>query len=333
MNALVIGGTRFVGLRLVKALAREGHRITLLNRGKTQAELPAGIARLQADRRDGESVRRALAGKEFDVVFDMTGYQVRSLEPVLAALAGRIGHYLFQSTAGVYAESELLPIGEGFPTVSPVTTLAGFAAYEVEKVQCENRLLQAHRERDFPATIFRSPLIYGPENWMHDREFSFFVRLQRGLPVLVPGNGKTFLVFAHVDDVARAHLAAAGIAASFGQIYNVSSAEAITIDGYVDAIAGIAGTEPRKVYLDWSAMKQVKPCVFPYPSATSRYYSIDKAREHFGWRPQFDMQNGLRQSYDWWREALGVEKTQFIPGKLGNDVDLAYEAELARQYG
>jgi len=333
MNVLVIGGTRFVGLRLVKALALAGHRITLLNRGKTPAELPADIRRLQADRRDAEGVQRALAGQEFDVVYDMTGYQVRSLEPVLAALQGRIGHYLFQSTAGVYAESELLPVSEDSPTLSPVTALAGFAAYEVEKVQCENHLLQAYRERGFPATIFRSPVIYGPQNWMHDREFSFFVRMHRGLPVLVPGNGGAHLVFAHVDDVARAHLAAAGVRATLGQIYNVSSAEAITIDGYVDAIAGFVGVAPRKVYLDWSALKEAKPCVFPFPWGRSHYYSIGKAKEHFGWTPQFDIQSGLRHTYDWWRESLGVEKTQFIPGRLGNDVDLDYEAELAQRYG
>ncbi|MFQ5827368.1 MAG: NAD-dependent epimerase/dehydratase family protein, partial [Dehalococcoidia bacterium] len=62
MRALVLGGTRFVGLSLVYALAREGFEITILNRGKTQAQLPPGIKRRRADRRNPDEVRSALSG-------------------------------------------------------------------------------------------------------------------------------------------------------------------------------------------------------------------------------------------------------------------------------
>ena len=34
MDALVLGGTRYVGLRLVELLHRQGHRVTVLNRGQ-----------------------------------------------------------------------------------------------------------------------------------------------------------------------------------------------------------------------------------------------------------------------------------------------------------
>ena len=46
MDVLVMGGTQFNGLALVHELARAGHRVTILNRGKTEAALPVGIARL-----------------------------------------------------------------------------------------------------------------------------------------------------------------------------------------------------------------------------------------------------------------------------------------------
>ena len=333
MKALVIGGTRFVGLRLVRALAQAGHDITLLNRGKMQADLPPGINRLYADRRDADAIRNALKDQSFEVVYDMTGYQVRSVEPVVEALAGRVEHYIFQSTAGVYADGDTLPVAEDFPTLSAETTVSGFAAYEVEKVQCEQYLLRQVKEKLFPATIFRSPVIYGPENWMHDREFSFFVRLTKGLPVLVPGNGNTFLSFAHADDVARAHLAVAGVIRTVGQIYNITSADAITINGYVDHIASLVGAEPRKVYLDWGAMRGLEKGFFPFRADKSSYYSGQKASDHFRFSPQFDIKSGLEDTYRWWAGSLGVEKTVFTPGKLGNDVDMEYESELARRHG
>ena len=49
MRVLVIGGTMFNGLALVRDLAREGHEVWILNRGKTEADLPEGIERLYCD--------------------------------------------------------------------------------------------------------------------------------------------------------------------------------------------------------------------------------------------------------------------------------------------
>ena len=50
MRVLVVGGTSFNGLALVRELARRGHRVTTLNRGRTEADLPRGVERLFADR-------------------------------------------------------------------------------------------------------------------------------------------------------------------------------------------------------------------------------------------------------------------------------------------
>ena len=60
MNVLVVGGTQFNGLALVHELARAGHRVTILNRGQSQAEVPPGVTRLVADRTQPATVRAAL---------------------------------------------------------------------------------------------------------------------------------------------------------------------------------------------------------------------------------------------------------------------------------
>ena len=62
MKTMVLGGTGFVGRRLVEILTTEGARVTVLNRGVTPVELPPGVARLVADRSDAPSIRAALAG-------------------------------------------------------------------------------------------------------------------------------------------------------------------------------------------------------------------------------------------------------------------------------
>ena len=333
MKVLVLGGTRFVGLRLVRYLASQGHDITILNRGKTQAQLPQGVKRLYADRRDSEAVQSVLSGQEFEVVFDITGYEARNLEPVVELFAGKITHYVFQSTGEVYAESRCLPVLEDFPGISGTTQEKGLAAYGPNKVQCEDYLFKKYQETKFPVTILRCPFIYGPENWMHDREFSFFVRLLQGRAILLPGNGTTLLHFAHVDDVARAHLSVIGKEGTLGQAFNIAGAEAITIEGYIDTIAEVLGVKNvRKAYLDFQVMKNLEKPVFPFIWEQNIFYGIYRAKECFGFWPAYSLKEGLRHTYQWWQKNLGIAKTRFQPGRLGYDVDLAYEDKLIEQY-
>ncbi len=333
MKVLVIGGTRFVGLHLVRLLAEQGHDITILNRGKTQADLPLGVKRLYADRRNPDEIRQVLKSPDFEVVYDITGYQVRNLGTVVAALSGRINHYIFQSTGAVYAPSEVIPIREDFPIITPETAPAGEAVYALEKAECEQFLLSMFKEKGFPVTIFRCPLIYGPENWMDEREGSYFFRLLQGRRILVPGNGATIIHYVHVDDVARAHLAAAGRNEVLGQIYNIAGDEAITIDGYVDTIANAVGVKAEKVYVEPQAAQSLRRPIFFFRWERSAFYDISKAKKDFGYQPLFNMREGMKQTYEWWLEKRGIQGTRFAPGKLGYDVDLAFEDEVLTQYG
>ena len=117
MRALLLGGTRFVGLRLLRALHAAGHQVTILNRGRRQADLPPGIEKLEADRRDVDGVRRVLQSRarDFDVVFDATGYQRPNLEPVVEVLGEHIKRYVFISSFAVYARDAELSHPRGLP--------------------------------------------------------------------------------------------------------------------------------------------------------------------------------------------------------------------------
>src|SRR5258708_18671973 len=69
MNCLVIGGTRFIGRLLVAELLKDGHAVTVLHR-RPKHDLGRRVKNLTADRNDGQAVKAALAGKNFEVVFD-----------------------------------------------------------------------------------------------------------------------------------------------------------------------------------------------------------------------------------------------------------------------
>ena len=94
MNLLVLGGTVFIGLRLVKFLHELGHNVTVLNRGISEAVLPTGVNRIVVDRMDASGVNDAIGNESFDVVFDISCYTPEALTPVIAALNGNVGHFI-----------------------------------------------------------------------------------------------------------------------------------------------------------------------------------------------------------------------------------------------
>ena len=206
MEALVIGGTQFIGLRLVRLLHEQGHCVTVLNRGKSGASLSQDITRLRVDRNEPEQVAAVLRGRRYDAVFDISGYTPAQLEPVIVALRGQVGHYVFCSSVAVYAPAPTAPVLEDFPLVRSESV----GTYGRDKVDCEDLLLEAHARRGFPSTIIRPPVVYGPHNKLAEREFSFFARLAQGRPVIIPGDGLNLLHMVHVDDLAAAFAAVPG---------------------------------------------------------------------------------------------------------------------------
>ena len=66
MRVLILGGTVFLGRHLIDAALRRGHEVTIFNRGRREAEIPAGVERLKGDRDGG---LEALGGRRWDVVF------------------------------------------------------------------------------------------------------------------------------------------------------------------------------------------------------------------------------------------------------------------------
>ncbi|CAM9641474.1 unnamed protein product, partial [Choristocarpus tenellus] len=120
-RVLVVGGTRFSGLYLVKELHDRGHEVVLYNRGKTpNKQLPgesdeafakrqAEVKTIVGDRKDPEVCKSTLGGEKFDAVFDMNAREVDDTKCVADVFIGNVDHYVFMSSAGVYLKSDLMP--------------------------------------------------------------------------------------------------------------------------------------------------------------------------------------------------------------------------------
>ena len=137
-----------------------------------------------------------------------------------------------------YAPSGYFPWRETAPvTPDPPTTYGGFKAF------AEQAILERFAASGFAATVARPAAIYGPENNIYDMESAMFLRLRRGLPILLPHQGLVVNSFGHVDDLAAALLVMATHPNAPGEIFNVSGV-GVTAGQYVQTLAEIVGAAP-----------------------------------------------------------------------------------------
>ena len=297
MKMLVLGGSRFIGLHLVRLLHSRGHDVTVLNRGRTAADLPDGVARISADRDDADAQAAALSGASYDVAFDISAYTTRQLGPAIGALSGNVGRFVFCSTTSVYAPSDTIPIREDFP----LDRAPDASQYAKDKIECEDLLAEAYA-RGFPMTILRPPYVYGPDNYIAAREFSYFARLTQGRRIVIPGDGLTPIHPVHVDDLADAFAAAPESDAALGGTYTICSPDAITANGYVRAIADAMGVSADVVHVEPHDYEALGEELYPFEWRAARVYTTASALSALDWTPRYHMREGLAMTYRWWVE-------------------------------
>ncbi len=202
MQALVLGGTQFVGRHIAEALLVAGHGVSVFNRGQSPDPLPPAVERLRGDRDAGAPGLAALAGRRWDVCIDVSGYTPAQVRASAEALRDRVSHSVFVSAVMVYGDPRTRPVAETHARVPPaaddVRDVDG-QTYGPLKVRCEDIVQQAFGGR---ATLLRPQVVVGP----HDpsgRYAYWLQRAERGGTMLAPGDGSDHLQCIDVRDLAR----------------------------------------------------------------------------------------------------------------------------------
>ena len=171
MDVLVFGGTRFVGVHLVRALLMQGHAVTLATRGKTPDAFGAGVERIGLDRTDGQSIRAAFKHRTFDVVYDSLAYSSNDVKTLFGAWRG-MGRYIMTSTAAVYRQGPRLRENTFAPCRHPFCWCSrGGLSYAETKRQAECALFGEYK--DIPAAAVRFPVVLGADDYT--RRMAFYV--------------------------------------------------------------------------------------------------------------------------------------------------------------
>src|SRR3989442_12016795 len=113
----------------------------------------------------------------------------------------------------------------------------------------------------------------------------------------VHGDGEQRRDFTYIDDVVAANIAAAeadGDAVG-GRVYNIGGGSDISVLDLLALIAKIVGVEPRAEHAPARA-----------GDVRHTWADIGAAARELGWRPNVDLEEGLRRTVEWYASGAAT---------------------------
>jgi len=247
MRVLFIGGTGNISSACVERALERGYEVSLLNRGQSPCAFQGPVHVITGDRNDPAVLRQVAQSASYDVIANFVGYTPAQVELDIAAFAGRMGQYVFISSASVYQKPpNHYVITESTPLRNP------FWEYARDKIACEDRLTRAYREQGFPVTIVRPSYTYGP-TWIPcavgGHGYTVVARMRQGLPIISHGDGQSLWTMTFHTDFALGFVGLFGKAQALGEAFHITSDEVLTWDQIYHTIARAAGCEARLVHI------------------------------------------------------------------------------------
>lgn len=303
MKVLVTGGAGFIGSHLVDGLLARGHSVTVLDdlssgtmdNLKTHTDNPA-FRFIQGDIRDAEAVERALAGVDAVIheaammsvplsIEDPELAQSVNVDGTLALLKASLGHgvkrFVYASSCAVYGEQAELPISEDAPP-QPLSP------YASSKLAAEKNCLAFHEREGLETVCLRYFNVYGPRQTFGEYAgvmMKFLECLRTDQPPIIYGDGEQTRDFVFVGDVAEATLLALEREGVAGEVMNIGTGEATSINKLCEVFLRLVGKS------------ELKP-IYEVPRGGDIKHSladIAKARKLLSFKPKTPLEEGIKK--------------------------------------
>ncbi|HOO46321.1 MAG TPA: NAD-dependent epimerase/dehydratase family protein [Deltaproteobacteria bacterium] len=303
-NVLIVGGSYFVGRVFVEELSKiPGYAIYVMNRGNVPLGID-GINEIRCDRHDAQAMNEAVPSLIWSAVVDFCAYTPDDISTMFSVLPGHaIFHYIFISTASVYAKTNELPVCEGAPKVSrPMPVVHGDYAYN--KRLAEEELKRRCRQGNTPWTIFRPTFIYGKHNYA-PRESYFFDLILRGETVILPDNGLSLFTFVSVWDVARAIIGCLDNRNVHKRTFILSGKELVSYRRFLEVLGLVTG---KDIHTESMSVEEIigHGIALPFPLDEHLVYCGDRISKDTGFS-YMPFTEGMRATYQWYSRVRSNE--------------------------
>jgi nucleoside-diphosphate-sugar epimerase len=289
---LIIGGSGFLSGTLARQAVAAGHRVWAVTRG--HRALPEGVTGIVADRKDTESLRRAVvaAGSGWDLVVDCIGYDPEDARQDLEIFPELTSQLAFVSTDFVFD-----PAHRVFPQPEETEHYLTDESYGAKKRLCELELLNGDTG-DMAWSVVRPCHIYGPGSQLgclplHGRDPDLIAKMRARKPIQLVGGGHFLQQPVLARDLADLILSLRGNEKAFGEIFCTAGPDIIESKDYYRIIADVLGVELEVQEIP------VEQHLAEHPEAVSfichRIYSLDKLRQSGAAVPATPIEVGLRE--------------------------------------
>lgn len=163
MKILVLGGTRYFGISMVKELIKQGHDVTIATRQLAKDDYGDAVKRIRIERTDPRSIEQALKGKYFDVIYDKIAYCSNDIKYVLDTI--ECDKYIHMSSTSVYEPKKINTKEEDFEAFGKELVWCDRFDFPYEEIkrQAERALWQKYGDKKWIAV--RYPFAIGEDDY------------------------------------------------------------------------------------------------------------------------------------------------------------------------
>jgi UDP-glucuronate decarboxylase len=317
---LVTGGAGFIGSHLCERLLADGHEVVCVDNFFTGTR--HNVAHLLGHRRF-ELVRHDVIQPltvEVDQIYHLAcpaspiHYQRNPARTIRTAVHGTLNmldmardvraRILIASTSEVYGDPQVHPQVESY--WGHVNPIGPRACYDEGKRCAEALTVSYARQYAVEARIARIFNTYGPRMHPDDGRVvsNFVMQALKGEPITIYGDGSQTRSFCYVTDLVEAFVRFMALDHDPGPL-NMGNPREFTILELAQMVVDMTGSKSELRYV-----------ALPVDDPVRRRPDIGAARRILGWAPTVPIEEGLRETIDYFRpHATGVaDNVEAFPG-------------------
>lgn len=311
MRILVTGGAGFIGSHLCERLLSEGNEVVCIDNFFTGSK--RNIMHL-LDNHRFELIRHDIVEPillEVDRIYNLAcpaspiHYQYNPVKTVKTSVMGAINmlglakrvraRILQASTSEVYGDPQIHPQVEGYwGNVNPIGLRS---CYDEGKRVAETLMMDYHRQNSVDVRIIRIFNTYGPRMAENDGRVvsNFIIQALKGEDITVYGKGEQTRSFCYVSDLVDGMIRMMECDGFIGPV-NLGNPAETTILEFAEKIIKLTGSGSKIIF---------KP--LPADDPKQRRPDISLAGEKLGWSPRVVVDEGLKQTIDYFSAQLRAQ--------------------------
>jgi nucleoside-diphosphate-sugar epimerase len=303
-RVLITGVSGFIGSHLAARLVKEGAKVYGLAKTSSNLrrlkDITNKVVIHHADITDAAAVKASLTAIKPQKIFHLAAYVDTSRSPELMEkmvdinLKGTLN--LLQALDGIHCDCFINTgaseeYGDNTAPFHEDQIPKPVSPYSASKASTTLFCQMLHKTLALPIITLRLFLTYGPRQQGDMLIPSLITKTSLGQEFEMT-KGEQTRDFNYIDDVVDAYIRASICPSAIGELINIGSGLEYKIIDVVEMVLSMMGSQmrPRAGALDYR------------PGEAMRFYCDNtKAREILGWQPKISLENGLKNTINWYR--------------------------------